>query len=705
MLTKNYLEEYDYRKNEEVYQGIHNYAQSVVNKFPKNERTIVGIFKRQWYVTKAEIINIGASEYRYFLIKAPNNLANQFNIDLEIIVIFSSYPKFEPRTLDAFEYVKRKLEIGRVENLCGVLISNDIDIDSKIQKYNNGESRIIVPFSYSDLTTKANSEDYFIRQKFQTYFYNRDLFAYNDALKTDLYFFGRDQLVLDIINKHLSGENSGLFGLRKTGKTSIIFDVKRKILQRKGVAVFVSCQNPSISEVSWYNALYYVVKCMYENINSDLGLEEEKELCPLYTESDYLEGSATSIFEKEIENISKKTEYSILLMFDEVEHITFKKASNKSWGEGLESVSFWKAIRSIYQSRKDKNFSFCIVGTNPICIEYPLILHADNPIFKAVEPTFIQGFDRRQTKEMIRTLGRFMGVRFDETIYQKLTDEYGGHPFLIRHVCSYISQKNTKRPITISKTTYEKGKQEFNKQETEYFEMILGVLKEFYKEEYELLTYLAVKDYDTFHYFANEDPSYIKHLLGYGLIQKVEDDYEFKMEVMKDYIIKKEKLGVRTLNSIEDKWKYLVEERGKLEINFRKMVKQVLVSEQFEDSNFNAKNYVMNKLHNSREGKRKYSRFSLNDLFNADKTEIYFNDLDKLVRGKWESFEQYIGGMDQESFRHYMKVVNKIGRADAHAKEKIDEKDLQEVSLAFDKLTGIVSNFDNTPNELVDIFS
>lgn len=52
-----------------------------------------------------------------------------------------------------------------------------------------------------------------------------------------------------------------------------------------------------------------------------------------------------------------------------------------------------------------------------------------------------------------------------------------------------------------------------------------------------------------------------------------------------------------------------------------------------------------------------------------------------------------------------MKVINKIGRADAHAKEKIDVKDLQEVSLAFDKLTGIVSNFNSTPNELSDIFS
>ena len=174
---------------------------------------------------------------------------------------------------------------------------------------------------------------------------------------------------------------------------------------------------------------------------------------------------------------------------------------------------------------------------------------------------------------------------------------------------------------------------------------------------------------------------------------------------MKDYIIKKEKLESKSLKSIEDKWKYLVEERGKLEINFRKMVKQVLVIEQFKDSNFDAKNYVMKKLHNSPDHKRKYNQFSINDLFNADKAEIYFNDLDKLVRGKWKSFEVYIKDMDQESFQHYMKVINKIGRSDAHAKEKIDDKDLQEVNIAFEKISNIISNFNNMPNELSDIFS
>lgn len=262
--------------NEQVRPGIHPFASENVKKFSKTERTIVGIFKRQWYVTKADTVKIGVSEYNYMLIKAPQNLVNQFNIELEIIVVFSSYSKFEPRTLDAFEYINQTLEVGRTEKLCGVLISKDENLHVLVKRYNEGETRIIVPFSYNELTSRGNSDSYFIRDRFQNNFYNRDLFAFNDALKTDLYFFGRDQLVLDIINKHLSGENSGLFGLRKTGKTSIIFDVKRKILSKNAIGVFVSCQNPSISESNWIDAIYHVVDCIYDDVNKDTNQDLRK---------------------------------------------------------------------------------------------------------------------------------------------------------------------------------------------------------------------------------------------------------------------------------------------------------------------------------------------------------------------------------------------------------------------------------------------
>ena len=107
----------EYALNEDVRPGVHPFAEQRINEvYTTVEKRIIDIFKRYWYVTKADILKIGASDYKYVLIKAPENLANLFNISAEIIVIFSSYEKFEPRTFDAFDNVKERLETGRVEN-------------------------------------------------------------------------------------------------------------------------------------------------------------------------------------------------------------------------------------------------------------------------------------------------------------------------------------------------------------------------------------------------------------------------------------------------------------------------------------------------------------------------------------------------------------------------------------------------------------
>lgn len=237
----------EYILNEDVREGIHPFAQAKVNEgFSSTEKKIVSVFRRYWYITKADNIKIGSSEYKYILIKAPAYLTNLFNISAEIIVVFSDYENFEPRTFDAYDNVKDRLELGRVENLCGVLVSNDEDVENRIKLYNSDkETRTIIPFSYRELCD--NNDSYLFRNKFQKYFYSRDLFAFDDALKTDLYFFGRNQLVMDIINRHLEGQNTGLFGLRKTGKTSIIYDVTRKIRLKNALGIFISCQNPGMS--------------------------------------------------------------------------------------------------------------------------------------------------------------------------------------------------------------------------------------------------------------------------------------------------------------------------------------------------------------------------------------------------------------------------------------------------------------------------
>lgn len=668
--------------NDDVTSGIHPFAKEVVQKFNNNEQQIVKIFSQQWYVTKAGKSIIGASEYDYILIKATNNFSEQFNLVAEVIVVFSNYDKFEPRTLDAFDNIKNKLEMGRVENLCGILVSKDKNIASAIKQYlAEQETRIIVPFSYCEIIDNKD-DNYIFRNKLRKYFYKRDLFAFNNPLKTDIYFFGRNQVVMDIINKHLSNQNSGLFGLRKTGKTSIIYDVKRKLTLKGSIGVFIDCQSPSITQRTWNYDLCYLLKliCNELNVSSDDIVEDN-----------FTETSATDLFAQKIDRLVEQTGKKILLLFDEIENITFKKSPNDRWCNGLESVYFWQAIRSVYQ-RQRNNFTFCLFGTNPSCVEMPTILEKDNPIFNIITPMYIPGFDVVQTREMVRKLGRIMGMKFDETLYGKMTEDYGGHPFLIRHLCSTISKQNSERPVSIDRIKYSNAKEEFNKSKSDYFEMLIAVLKQFYPDEYEMLQYLAIGDIDTFEYFANVDYSYVQHLIGYGIIQVVDGNYDFRIDSIKEFIIRKKNLK-KICSTKEEKWSSICCERGNLEIDFRKMVKQVILIAY--KGKVNAKEYVINKIYGDK--RRQYSTYTYEDLFDSKKSEIYLKNLTILVKCNWEYFSTFFYNLSQEDFIYCMSVLNKEGRFDAHAKIPSDE-DMVLFNAAISKISESIKKYEEVCN-------
>ena len=529
--------------NEKIYSGIHPLADKKVIHFSEQEQAIINIFKRFWYVTKADSIELGASQYNYILIKAPSALAEEFCLFSEISVIFSAYSDFEPRTLDAFDFLRRKHEPGRIEKLCGVLVSKNEDICKNIKSYlSEQEIQIIVPFSYHEFSGII-SDNYIFRNKFREYFYKRDLFAFNNPLKTDIYFFGRSQIVIDIINKHFQGQNSGLFGLRKTGKTSIVFDVQRKLSIKNSHGVFIDCQNPSMNQRRWNRALFYVLQEIFNDFKAEIS----------FSENEFTEINAAEKFEFYLKKLYNKYHQSILVLFDEIENISFEKSPNDFWCKGTDFILFWQAIRSIYQ-KNDKIFTFCVIGTNPRCIEVPSFLGKDNPIFNLVSPIYIPGFDAQQTREMVRKLGRIMGIKFDETLYGKMTEAYGGHPFLIRHLCSTIANLYKERPIQINRIQYNKAVSEFNNNHSDYFDMLIDVLKQFYPDEYEMLICLAQNDLDTFNYFANEDYSFVKHLIGYGIIFKSDSVYDFKIDAVKDYLNKKKYSFQKTNGKEEDKY-------------------------------------------------------------------------------------------------------------------------------------------------------
>lgn len=634
--------------NEKVYSGIHPSAQTIIDKvfFPE-EKKIIKRWSEEWYITSAGEKENGKSSYKFALAKPTASMEEALSITREIVIIISSYDSLEARTLDAYDSVVSELNEQRYEKLCYALVSADENIENSLKNYiTNQENQIVVPFSYSMFeSNKWNSN--IIKNQFRRLFYSRDLFDYSEPLKKETFFFGRAEIVTQIISKHRSGSNYGLFGLRKTGKTSIIYDVDRKSSTQGFVSIIIDCQNTSFNMRNWNNALYFII--------AEIG--KKLSIGNIPQESMFTPENASMLFLEYIEKFKKIAGQTILIMFDEIENITFGKSSVSHWCNELDFVYFWQSIRSAYQSTNDV-FTFCIFGTNAKCIEDALILEKDNPIYNMFQPFYIPGFDHTQTREMVRRLGRIMGIKFDEGIFTRLVEDYGGHPFLIRRVCSKIAQRNAERPVTIDRLKYAIARDEFNL-ENNYFDMILQVLKQFYPDEYEMLKYLALEDYKTFEYFVREDRSLVNHLIGYGLISESEEQYDFKIDAIKEYILRTSSEHP-VLKTDDEKWAYLCIQRNEIEIELRKMVKAV-IRIIYKNEN-DAKVYVMKKIFAN---DKKYNTSSYNDLFDSRNSNIYLKNIIDLINANWDCFTDYFG--NQEMFIANANLLNSEGRFDAHA--------------------------------------
>ena len=663
-----------------VYPGIN--SQANLSQFSKEELTIIELFAKEWRVTfGGDPIALGStSQYKFFLIKPTRDYQESFNIKREIVVVFSDYRPFQPRSLDAFEAAFAEISPLRVEKIATVLISRDDNIVSEILSLlrSDYERQIVVPFSYGELLEKH--DDSFIKNRFIEHFFSRDLFNFQSPLKKDIYFFGRNDIVQDIVSRTKAGENSGLFGLRKTGKTSIVFGVER-VLLREGIAsIIIDCQSPSFHQKRWNDALGNVTQQIANKYFSD----NQKIRNQFASAEEYRDASrAPELFERDLlrfyKNVHKKR---ILIIFDEIEHISPVSSLSEHWIKENDFIFFWQTMRSTYQKHQDK-MTYLITGTNPQCVEMPQIKEIDNPIFNQIPSTYIPAFSISQTKDMVDTLGRLMGLIFDDNVFFYLTEDFGGHPFLIRLVCSKIHLMcGSKRPIRIDKIMYEKAKQQMLLECEPYIEMILHILKKHYSIEYEMLKILALEDFKNFEELSKMQSSLTKHLLAYQIIDKNDDRFFFKIEAVKHYLSSQNRFE-KKLSSDQERYEEISERRNKLEKALRSIVRTVLLISHGEAD---AKQIVIGIIRK----KNIYSTYSLKDIFDPNKTELYFNDLKNIISSSWSDFER-VFPMSKADFERNMTIINHH-RADCHAKS-ISDDEFNEFRIAIKKIEDFVERY------------
>jgi hypothetical protein len=490
----------------------------------------------------------------------------------------------------------------------------------------------------------------------------RDLFGYQNPLREETFFFGRQKVVNEILDLAKSGQSSSLFGLRKSGKTSIIYAIMRRAKSFGSTPVFIDCQNPSIHARRYEDLLAHILGL----IRNSVGQKRKKV---------ELKGSDAEIaeqFRQQLKTLLGQAKTNILLIFDEIENISPKTAASSHWENEKDSLLFWQNLRSFIQEDAGGRVSLCLIGTSPLLIEQAKIGNVPNPMYLYSQKRFLQSLTFDETKDMIDTLGFFMGLHLDPTQIAKLQNLYGGHPFFVRQVCSNIHQlASPNRPIDVSNRLLDEAISEFGGQLDTYLRDILDNLREFYPDEFSLLERIVSGDLIEISEYGNNAPELIDHLIGYGLIERKGQEFDIRFSA-----IRKSLENIMTPSGVDEIWKEFTIRRNHLETDIRREL--LSFSKTFELDDWD--NLLKSQLSNTRyDG---LPSIEPRTLFSKAESPLYWTDLMSLIKS--EKVFTFLGDRRQD-LQTAMYIVNSKGRPDAHAKH-LNKDDVEIVRRAFDAL-------------------
>jgi hypothetical protein len=442
----------------------------------------------------------------YFLL--PEEFISQmFGFEHEVALFIADYHTLEARTMQAVDaLISDDPARGRVEQSIFLLCSPDSNGRTWVSDYTsrNPQARIPVVFESRDLIAHLG-DAWSVRNTLRAQLFSRDLFDYQLPLDSDLFFFGRDQIVADHLDAIKRSQNRGLFGLRKTGKTSILYKLKRLMERDKiGAFLYYDCKLPAIRMMKWNELLERII----DDIAAAYSLKRPKHPHDPRRISDHL-----------IELLKATPEHcSTALVFDEIEYISPLAIDDVHWHKDF--VPFWQTLWAA-QSQV-RRLSNTVVGVNPTVVELDTINEIQNPMFGIIQPRYLKGLSLDEVTGMIRFFGKRMGLTFSPDANEYLYERYGGHPLLTRMACSEIHEsvqrQNTPRPIDLTRMVLVRDAETRDAELTFYCRHVVSELKKFYPDEYELLEMLAGGEIIDVMELSDE-PECTRHLKEYGLLQ------------------------------------------------------------------------------------------------------------------------------------------------------------------------------------------
>jgi hypothetical protein len=637
--------------------SIHPEAKRVLNQHPGAEHVVQPLLCAFSVTTVIPSTRPGSSTLGFYLKPEPF-MAEFLGIERELLLVYSPHKELQARDVDFHDFLLHS-DRSRLDPLGSIVVSAAPNMNAFLADFlaKDKDRPPIMTLSVSELAAVSHAND--LRALFSQQFFRRDVFGLESPLTRDRTFFGRQVIVTELLDQFRSGQNAGLFGLRRMGKTSVLYALKRRCADG-GIATFcyVDLSNPSHHKLRWRDLLQTIIKEIADC------LPQESALRSLDAQRmSYSEERAASRFEKDIKAIlTVAVSGRIVLALDEVENIACADLSpDAHWNDDF--LPFWQTMRAVHQ-KLEGQFSFIVAGVNPHPLEMDQVGGFDNPLFSTARLYYLPPFELPQVRDMVRQLSRFMGISVDEGLYGRLTADFGGHPYLIRQVCSYLCKQLTDRPTTLALTHYEREEQPLRLALEKNVRQILSVLARYYPSEYEGIRLLAHGEVDRFKALALENAELTRHVEGYGLVAGARSSPGIRIGVVLEHLagMKTPQEMAAKSSDVDDVWAEVSRRRNPIERKLRE-VGQLGCRFSYGPK---AASRVLS--HIPSERREVLARFGYEELWG----ELFLKELADILRAEWNCFQQYFTVTPAEFFQ-WLDQVNRF-RPDAHAREVDDEE-------------------------------
>ena len=605
----------------------------------------------------------------------PNDLTRErFGLTQEVLVLYSPHKRNDARILTMIENLGRNPDFrNRIDKVAVILIySNEEGVRDLISGQYNW---VIVPFSEAELLD-AGRGPMFIRSRLSDSLGAVDLFGMSSPIEHDKYLFGRDTLVQSLITRSTqSAENNGLFGLRKTGKTSVLFAIRRRLNSSSTIVHYVDCQNPGYHSSRWWRLLEIIRNGIIDYPGRDTG-------GLTVVEGNYTELNAGRFFSTDLTRILAATEASkIVLILDEIEYITPNLSGQLGRHWDLDYIPFFQTIRALHHESSGA-VTFIVAGVNPAGVEQTHFGVTPNPIFQLATPHFLEPLEITAVRDMVRTIGKYAGLSFVEGSYEYLRNRFGGHPYLIRLACSEVwRQVPTRDPgmrAVVTPQSFDGADRDILSRISQPIRDVLLSLVWWYPDEYDLLMLAATGEQEFVRDYLEHADSRAVQFVRYGLLHS--QTGEFAIPDIRNFLVehgeqykrdispfKRGDIPPNLLPEIPDIEALgdLFKRKSALEVKLRRLIIMYLGVQNSFDATKMAKSIVGSL-------KPRADRKSPADLF-VGRTpqdainELYLADFKNIICDNWQLFGNLFEA-NRSRFEMNIDCVNRARKYDSHSK-------------------------------------